>query len=371
MIEIGPDSRHPHGGFAEITISGIEPFDGPVLVSVFNIYQHKWLGTDGWQPNRMTFPARSVEWSGDRLTFTVGPDIVNEMEEDTPIRIGIGELEFETYWPDDVNHGPDDAVVGEIGGTGAIPPPDRPVSVSTSSTAAADPAKTETAQADQESADSPLNGPASDSKSPSAVDTAPTAAADPAESETVRDDQESGGRPMRFVLLAAVLAVAIIILAGAAWFFFLREEPEPTSEPPLPSPAVSETVQLPPCGMESLNELSSEGFSPVADQLRSCGGEVSADNALAFVERAAAANDAAALLLFGMLYDQEVFDEAIEGQIGLTFPDHPALAAEYYARAVAAGSTEAETLLAGVCRRLSLQDDTLSGSAHEDHCQGQ
>ena len=83
----------------------------------------------------------------------------------------------------------------------------------------------------------------------------------------------------------------------------------------------------------------------------------------------AAANDPAALALFGALYDNGVTDAAIEDQIGLTFTDDPARAADYYARAIAAGSQDAPPRLQAVCRRLLLKTDTLSQSAREDHCQ--
>jgi len=58
---------------------------------------------------------------------------------------------------------------------------------------------------------------------------------------------------------------------------------------------------------------------------------------------------------------------AIEGTIGLTFADAPARAAEYYARAIAAGSQNAPERLQAICRRLLLRTDTLSASAREDY----
>ena len=111
-----------------------------------------------------------------------------------------------------------------------------------------------------------------------------------------------------------------------------------------------------------------DGFKALAAQLRTCGSEVTIDDALTFVERASAANDPDALALFGALYDTGVKDEPIKTDIGLNLGDNAARAAEYYARAKEAGSEEGATRLTAVCRGLLLKSDTLSQSAHEDFC---
>lgn len=346
MIEIRPDPKHPRGGFAEVTIDGASAPDGPVLVSVFNSYQQKWLGPGGWQANRAELPARSAVQEGGALRLILGPDVVNQIEEDTPIRLEVGAQSWDTYWPDDINAGPDEAVVGDIGGTGhepeakspttvAAPPPPTPEEETLSGAAAAE----EDADDDEEFDD-----------------------------EEYEEDNEPRRQSILPVILGGlVLAAALAVLA----FYFLFQPgddatpaPRPeTAAAPAPEPAADD------CAANAVGALQSGGFAPVAGKVRDCGNSLSADSVLGFVEKASAANDPDALNLFGALYDSGVTDEVIETTIGLSFSDQPARAAEYYARAVSAGSTEAATRLQAVCRRLLLNSDTLSQSAREDYCQ--
>ena len=123
-----------------------------------------------------------------------------------------------------------------------------------------------------------------------------------------------------------------------------------------------------PCATETLDAAFGTGFAALSDLLRDCTTQVSADDALRYVERAANAGDAAALALFGTLYDGERTDPAIETDIGLTFADAPDRAAGYYARAVEAGSDTAADYLQATCVRLEGLSDTLSQGAFADHC---
>lgn len=146
--------------------------------------------------------------------------------------------------------------------------------------------------------------------------------------------------------------------------------PAPAAEsdpPPAEAQAVA-AAPADPCASAALDATAAEGFAALAGQLRACAGSLSADDALGYVEAAANRGDAAALTLFGRLYDGSETDAALETRMGLTFGDADPRAAEYYARAVAAGSDEAAGLLAAVCARLSGASDTLARSAAEDHC---
>ena len=110
------------------------------------------------------------------------------------------------------------------------------------------------------------------------------------------------------------------------------------------------------------------GYPAIEAAIRACGRDVSADTALRLVEEGAAANDPGALLLFGTLYDADQLDPRIENLIGLTLDDDPARAAEYYARAVKAGSVEAQARLSAICVRLSGSQTTLAKGAYDDYC---
>ena len=248
MIEIRPDPKHPLGGFAEITISGAAAEGEPVMVSVFNSYQQKWLSPDGWQANKTTIAAREVSQSDGNLRLIVGPDIVNQIEEDTPIRIEIGDGSWDTYWPDDINAGPDEAIIGGIGGTGAAPE-----------------TKTPTVMVAQPEADN-------DASVLSATDADDGDLSDEADEDTNGvDDEETGKKSMTGLLIGA--AVLALLLAGGAYFFlFSGDEPADIavveSEPkPAPEPAPVGDA----CAVDQVAALSSEGFGAVATKIRDCG----------------------------------------------------------------------------------------------------
>ena len=117
MIDIQPDPNHPEGGFARINLDQA-PAQAVETIRVFNSYHGKWLGPDGWQANAYDIP---VEPSTGAATITIGPMIVNQIEEDTPIRLVINGTDYDCYWPDNINKRPEMAVIGGIGGTGAAP----------------------------------------------------------------------------------------------------------------------------------------------------------------------------------------------------------------------------------------------------------
>lgn len=338
MIEIKPDPKHPRGGFAELSIPGAAGGD-PVTVAVYNSYQQKWLGPEGWQPNRVEMPARAATQDGDTLRVIVGPDIVNNIEEDTPVRIEIGGTGYDTYWPDNINAGPDEAVIGDIGGTGAAPEAKGPTVVVT--------------QPEPDNSEEVLSE------------------ADSEDQEDLEEYEDEGDEEPRKSRLPGIIATVVALAAVLAVVAYIYLDPSQTNrttevEPePTPQPVATND----PCGMSALTELGTQGFGALANKMRECGSNLSADNALGLVEKAVAAGDGAALALFGALYDNGVTDDAIEGQMGLTFSDDPARAAEYYSRAATAGSQDGTDRLQAVCNRLLIKTDTLSRSAHEDYCQ--
>ncbi|MCY4304353.1 MAG: hypothetical protein OXC62_06180 [Aestuariivita sp.] len=353
MIKINPDPEHPLGGFAEISINGIDPFDDPIEISVFNSYQEKWLGPDGWQPNRHRFSARYTEWASNTLTLVVGPEIVNSMDEDIPARILINDIKFETYWPDDINHGPDDATIGDIGGSETTERPQRPTVVAVNSR-----------EKEQKTNKQPLT-PYDNLIPDEEKNKSQNESLEP--DNTLIDDTVFDSVKKKNKSLIVVMSIAMLILIAAIavgiWYFLGMYEQE--ENPRLPDQA---KTRLSECRQESLDKLANQGFSALSERFKTCGQSVSADNALRLLERATSENDPDALLTFGILYDQNASDEVLEKQIGLTFSDQPSLSAEYYTRALNAGSADAQTYLTGVCRRLRLMDDTLSRSAVEDYC---
>lgn len=348
MIDIRPDPKRPRGGFAELTISGSTAASDPVEVSVFNSFLEKWLGPDGWQPNIHGFAARQADQDGDTLRLILGPDVVNQIEEDTPIKIGVGGSTWDTYWPDDINHGPDVAIGGDLAGTGAkaMAAAPKPISKITEPEPAPQP-----------------------EPEPIAPDDLDAGLEDKTDTDVDIDTEIETEKPSKASSMA-MWAIALLAVAGmAAWFLLpqiQQESEQETQQAAAPAPEPDTSTGA--CGAEQLTSLVSDGFAALAEQLRSCGSDINVDLALGFVERAAATNDPDALALFGALYDPNITGEAIKDDVGLSFGDNPARAAEYYARAKDAGSDEGSQRLTATCRTLALKTDTLSQSAHEDFC---
>ncbi|MEM1232641.1 MAG: hypothetical protein AAGH70_00815 [Pseudomonadota bacterium] len=346
MIDIRPDPQRPRGGFAQLSVDGITDTEAAKEVAVYDSYQQKWLGPGGWQPGRAALPARRVELEGETLKVIIGPDIVNNIEESTPVKIEIAGYSWETYWPDDVNHGPDIALEGDLGSTGDRPEPEAPRTMKTLKPEPL-PEPTETLQ--QEVDLPPDEGPIA---------------------ETIKDVEEDGDKKRSLLIPIVAGVVLMAAMAGGAWYFLNAQEEEPIVA--TAPETVVEPAAVPPagpaCGASDLAALEG-GFTAVLNGMRGCIGTLSADAALGLVEQASAQEDGTALVLFGALYDGEVTEDGLETEMGLTFGDDPARAASYYARAVAAGSADGQARLESVCDRLVVATDTLSQSAHQDYCQ--
>lgn len=333
MIEVRPDPAHPHGGFALLEAAGSTLPEETARVEVFDSFAGRYLGPSGWQATRFAFGPYPVERGpeGDRLR--IGPEIVNRLTEYQSVRLQVGPLRADLSWPDDVVPAPDAAISGGIWTAPAAPKP------------APQPAVVLKA---------PMETPAPNAAAGSGTTTGTSQTAGV---QTGTDAAAPSRKPLLFAGLAA-----LILIAAAAAYVLIRA-PEQEAPPPPPPPPAEDA-----CAMPALTALAGQGFAAVAEQLRQCGGRVTPDDALSLLETAARGNDPVALTLFGRIYDAEATDAGLETGLGLTFSDNPARAAEYYNRAAQAGSVEAGPLLQTVCRRLLLMTDTLSQSAHEDHC---
>lgn len=353
-MDIRPDPERPRGGFAELSLPVSDlPGEPPTEVAVYNSYLQKWLGPGGWQPSRAMIALRQVRQDGERLIMIVGPDVVNHIEEDTPVRIELNGAPFDTYWPDTINEGPDVAFQGDMGAAGAAPVAEGPKLARMPKPQAPPPQEHPLAETPPEDETTETGeGPDDDGNDP---------------------DRDTGEAlpPKRKASIIPVILGGLVLLAigGGYWFYTSRLLPPDPVRPALAPLAVPGSEgQGSACGADRLAAQSGD-FAAMAQTIKGCAGELSPDLALTLIERAAASGDADALTLFGAFYDGDVTDEAIEGQIGLTFADNPARAAEYYARAGQAGSSVAAERLARVCERLALDSGTLAQGAHDDYCQ--
>ena len=354
MLTIRPDPAHPRGGYAVIGLDAAKVPGAEVSLTLYNGFNEKYLGEDGWQSEKAFFGPYTVKVDADRAEFVVGTEIVNQVEEYTPLVVAVGEAEFDISWPDDLMPGPPAATVG---GVSSAPPKlsgrDGPNLVGK----AKDPA--------------PVEDPVKDPEPPVAVELPdPSENAGKDKTADPQNGSKSGGRSVGLVVGSAVLA---LLVAGALWWFLGQGEPEPVAEEPAPEPVpVAETQASPadPCSTDGLAATVADGgYTALLGQLQDCDGAVTADTALGYLEEGVDAGDPAALAALGRLYDDTQDIDVVETRMGLTFADNPAQAAEYYSRAVAAGDgVGAAEALGAVCDRLTGETDTLSRGAVQDYC---
>ncbi|MEM1351868.1 MAG: hypothetical protein AAGF27_05965 [Pseudomonadota bacterium] len=321
MITVKPDPSHPHGGYAELSVPEKSVPGDTTEVAVYDNYSERYLGAAGWQPTKVLFGPYKVQRDGGMARLVIGPEIVNQIEEYANVRLNVGSAQADIAWPDDVVPAPGAARIGGILSATMTPaPPAKPVSQ------------------------------AAEPEPPAAAPKAPVA---PEKLET--PELVTASRSHRGALsLGLLLLIAAI---GAALWYFTQEQAVTASDAP---------EEDDPCASATLQVLSS--FNDQVDALRTCGDAATADTALRLVEQGAEAGDPAALLLFGTVYDAMVTAPVIEDEIGFTFADTPATAADYYARAKAAGSEAAKTQLEALCARMADMTDTLSVGARADHC---
>lgn len=333
MISVKPDPAHPRGGHAELSVPEDKLLGETAQVAVFDNYSERFLGESGWQPVKVMFGPYAVRREGGQAHLVIGPEIVNQIEEYANVKLMVGDAEQDVSWPDDVVPAPGAAKIGGIMGTKAA-------EVTAASALSAKMPEPEPEPAEVEPIPEPTPAPT----------------VEPVETPAPKG---KGG------LIAGLVVVLLLAAALAYWLLATEDTPvTPVAEPVIAPAPVAEASD--PCAADALRAL--EGFAAQSAALRGCAGTASADTALGLVERAAAAGDADALVLFGTVYDGEAMDAVIEDQIGLTFGDEPATAAEYYARAVAAGSTEASEKLAALCTRMADMTDTLVQGAVTDYC---
>jgi len=333
-LTVHPDPAEPAGGFAFLELPIGTLGKEPVLVAVMEVYGGRWLapsdqadgkgkvGADNWQGERHDFGPYDVHEHDGADWVRIGPEIVNKIDEYTALRLNVGGQVADVTWPDDVPARAGAAVLGGL---------------------------LSTARATPQQADEQLVGiPPDPEPEPEQVEPEP---APPAPA--------SQKRSLWWLLL-------ILALAGSGigvWYYYLRADPP-----------VAPVAQQDQCTRTALVALN--GFVTIEKAIRACGDAVSADTVLKIVEDAARADDPGALLLFGTLYDGSELDARIETLIGLSFDHDAARAAEYYARAMAAGSAVAGVRLVATCAQLAGANaqlaganETLAKGAFNDYCE--
>ncbi len=332
-LSIRPDPAHPKGGYALLDLPAERLPGDTALVAVYNSYSERFLGESGWFASRTDFGPYPVRHADGRAGVVIGPEIVNQIEDNAALVLFVGPVRAEAVWPEDVVPlpGAGSSLTGLTLGPGAGeagPRADHPAG---------------TLSGPQPGDGSERTGPGGD----------PVATDPPA---------PAGRKP----LIIAGLGVGLAALAAAVWFM-VGPRPEQVAVPAVVAAAPVE-ARGDPCTDERLRGLGSLGFAEIARELGACGGAANPETALGLLEDAADRTDPDALLMFGELYDAGVAESVLKSAVGLDLGDIPANAADYYGRARAAGNATAATRLASLCERLSVATDTLSTAAHGEYC---
>lgn len=328
-LTILPDPARSAGGYAQLRLPAGSVSSDTVTVSIFDLYNDKFIGANDWQAVAEYFGPYTVTSldSGEQVV-SIGPEIVNRLEEFQQLRFNIGDYSAEATWPDVVR-----------------PSPRGPGGVIVQGQSDAKPTST-------------LNGSA-----PRAVEEQEVKPAPPPHEPIAPAQDEERKKPW---LLFGLIAVGAIAAAAAlAWFYLPVQTQSDDPEIPLAIvPACSADDAL-----EAADGPRAALVSLLADQRDGrCTGEVTADTGLFMLRDAMAAGSAEALLLFGHLYNATITDPLLEDEMGIVLADDPAQALDYYFRAATAGEDAANPAITDICEAIADATDPLVAQARRDFC---
>ena len=333
-ITVKPDPEHPLGGHALLIVRG-RPADGPVSVSVLDLYEDRHLGPKGWQPAPVALGPYAAYEEGDALVVPVGPEVVDHVEEYATLRLTVAGVSAELAWPETIRMSPRR--------TAAQPVPPRIDGKA--------PPKAET----------PPPPPPEPEPQPAVVEPEPPVGI----KDSIEPVKSRSAMPL---ILAALVLLALI--GGGVWWYLNQPEPviEEAVTPPPPVQEETRQAATPPgtpgCDGAGLTAAAAlppaEGFAAVA----ACGAEGDPEARFRIIEAAAEAGVGEAIAMIGRWYDP-----AEAAAVGSNFSrQDPAQAARYFKDALAAGYAEAEALLARACGALNPDADPTHEIARELYC---
>lgn len=358
-IDIVPDPQRPHGGGAILRLPADAQVADEATVSIYDRSRQRWLGDKAWQPSQERFGPYQVQVATDGTKeIAVGSEIVDYIEEYSPLSVHVGALSADLDWPDTILYAPgspprsgilgaDEPEPSRLTGTTRLPPSSR-------ENAEPPESEVEPGNGDHDATDVVQGHEEADGPDVPA----------PANPLAEREEQAAGRKWIPYVLAGIAVVAATVALA----VFLLQ------SEPVTPPFAENGTDAAPPvltadrCEPAALAGLGAE-FAEAVARLRECGDVIGPDAALAMLERGAAARDPDALMAFGQLYDTAAADPLLEEQIGLAFEDRPDVAARYYSQARDAGNGAGAAALEAICERIETLSDALIVETAAEYCE--
>lgn len=346
-ISLRKDPGKRLGGWALILLPGA--VTGASTVEIGRGATGEYLGPHGWQGGGHAFGPYTVETTAGGPALRIGPEIVNQIEAYEPLHMilpGLG-LSQDLTWPEDILPAPGAMSGGGMGGTmsdqlatplsqqspSRVPPPAQPVT-------------------------------------PTSLPSVPIP---PSHDLGMSSGTQLGtlqpGKNIRGRLYVLLTLVVVALCAAAVWWLVFRpQDPRPFPTSPALAPfATPDPAPALACVRDDVVPALRAEIPDIGglwNLVELCRGVDDQDLEVRVLERLVALEDARALRRFAQWYDLLISDSP--GPFG---PPDAANAAQYYKRAIAAGSTEAGADLSALCTHLRGAADGMSHAIVSIHCE--
>lgn len=347
-LRIDPDPARSFGGYARLRPTDGMSFDRrEVFVSVHDSFRNYYLTAHGhWHADQNWFGPYFVAADG---AIVVGPELVNYIPEYAAVTLSAGGLRANIRWPDTIPPAPDAPPIGKVFTT-----------LEDTETAVGKFKGSVATQGEDEAATIVV---------PTPVPPPPVIPTDPPIGlpiEPTIDPIVPDEAPMRRRMMVPLLLILLLVVlaAAAGWNAYYRQpvvDPAVVQPDPAPAPVADA------CTPEALRALGDD-FGAAVQVLSGCAGRADKNIAFDILSKAEKRGDAAAMLAFGHLYNPDVLDPVIEGQIGLTMAPRLSTALSYYARAAAAGSTDAAGYRDTLCAQLATSEGEMDRLEVKNSC---
>jgi outer membrane biosynthesis protein TonB len=339
-ITVKPDPDHPLGGHALLVVNARVP-QGPVSVSVTDLFEDRHLGPKGWQQAPVALGPYAAQDEGGTLVVPVGPEIVDQIPEFAALRITVAGVSTELSWPDSVRMSPSHMAGGGIDDLA------------------------------RKQAEKPK------ARAPKTEEPKTETVAEPQKPPIIEGEEkvDPPKPPNRLPMILAALLLLAALAAGAWWYLGREPAPAPAPEPaPVPAPDPAPQPPSPPvispapvaagCDPAGLTAAAAKPPAEAFAAVAACGAQGDPETRFRIIERAADAGVAEALAMIGRWYDP-----AEAAAVGSSFTRRdPAQAARYYRDAADRGHAPAAALLARACAALRPDQDPTHEIAREQYC---
>jgi hypothetical protein len=342
-LSVVPDASVPSGGHAFISVHGVTtpPDDDQIMIRRHG-HRDRHLGPAGWQGPEIKLKPRETRLGKDVWALRFGPEVVDVIEEGTPVEIEVLGLGFKhtLHWPALLisidSRGRRSRIVA-----GRRREPAKAVAVD-DGTMISVPPEPEPSPTESRSPVPPLV--------PKPLELRPREPVT-AESDDRVGEAEKTDRSKPWAMIIGLVALVAVVVAGIAFYYFesIKDEPvvvvDPVTEPDPPPTTVEPPV---PSGSPVDMARAFLQGNPTAERAFERAEEAVAQGnlelALFLFEYAEGQGHGPAIAAIGKFYDPVFYQDG-----GATFAEsNPRRALAYYNRAQAAGHDQSVDLIAGL-----------------------